>query len=237
MRERDERPPLRRLGAHRHRGPAGVPADPPLPGRDKNQHAFYLCWAPEGRPATMTYFITIAGRRWPVEITFKTGKTPSAGTSPRPGPGTRCAGTRADRPRPAAPPPSRPRSPALTSCPRHRPPPATPRLPSASPPPEPPTCCSTPEPRRCPPAAASPARPASPRSRCPPPRPPASSASPALESRHHQPRLPRIPAPLSAWRRRHQARARWHHTAPAWQPSPPDPRHRRVTPRNRHAYH
>src|SRR5712691_4819072 len=45
-----------------------------FPDRDKNQHAFYLCWAPEGRPATMTYFITIAGRRWPVEITFKTGK-------------------------------------------------------------------------------------------------------------------------------------------------------------------
>jgi DDE family transposase len=35
---------------------------------------FYLCWAPRGRPATMTYFITIAGRRWPVEETFKTGK-------------------------------------------------------------------------------------------------------------------------------------------------------------------
>jgi len=35
---------------------------------------FYLCWAPPGRPATMTYFITIAGRRWPVEETFKTGK-------------------------------------------------------------------------------------------------------------------------------------------------------------------
>ncbi|HXL20542.1 MAG TPA: transposase, partial [Streptosporangiaceae bacterium] len=34
----------------------------------------YLCWAPEDRRATMTYFITIAGRRWPVEITFKTGK-------------------------------------------------------------------------------------------------------------------------------------------------------------------
>ena len=44
------------------------------PDRDKNQYTFYLCWAPEGRPATMTYFITIAGRRWPVEITFKTGK-------------------------------------------------------------------------------------------------------------------------------------------------------------------
>ena len=36
--------------------------------------AFYLCWAPEGTPATLTYFITIAGRRWPVEQTFKTGK-------------------------------------------------------------------------------------------------------------------------------------------------------------------
>ena len=34
----------------------------------------YLCWAPEIRPATMTFFITIAGRRWPVEETFKTGK-------------------------------------------------------------------------------------------------------------------------------------------------------------------
>ncbi len=38
------------------------------------QYTFYLCWAPEDRPATMTYFITIAGRRWPVEETFKTGK-------------------------------------------------------------------------------------------------------------------------------------------------------------------
>jgi SRSO17 transposase len=39
-----------------------------------DSHAFYLCWAPPDRPATMTYFITIAGRRWPVEETFKTGK-------------------------------------------------------------------------------------------------------------------------------------------------------------------
>ena len=37
------------------------------------QYTFYLCWAPSGRPATMTYFITIAGRRWPAEETFKTG--------------------------------------------------------------------------------------------------------------------------------------------------------------------
>jgi SRSO17 transposase len=39
-----------------------------------DQYTFYLCWAPPQRPATMTYFITIAGRRWPVEETFKTGK-------------------------------------------------------------------------------------------------------------------------------------------------------------------
>jgi Transposase DDE domain len=45
-----------------------------LNGREKNQYTFYLCWAPDGRPATMTYFVTIAGRRWPVETTFKTGK-------------------------------------------------------------------------------------------------------------------------------------------------------------------
>src|SRR5260370_32400715 len=25
---------------------------------------FYLCWAPEDQPATMTFFVTIAGRRW-----------------------------------------------------------------------------------------------------------------------------------------------------------------------------
>jgi SRSO17 transposase len=38
------------------------------------QLTFYLCYAPEDRPATLTYFVTIAGRRWPVEETFKTGK-------------------------------------------------------------------------------------------------------------------------------------------------------------------
>ena len=39
-----------------------------------DQLTFYLCYAPQGRSATMTYFIAIAGRRWPVEETFKTGK-------------------------------------------------------------------------------------------------------------------------------------------------------------------
>jgi SRSO17 transposase len=33
--------------------------------REKNPYTFYLCHAPEDRPATMTYFITIAGRRCP----------------------------------------------------------------------------------------------------------------------------------------------------------------------------
>jgi SRSO17 transposase len=35
---------------------------------------YYLCWAPEDQPATMTFFVTIAGRRWACEETFKTGK-------------------------------------------------------------------------------------------------------------------------------------------------------------------
>jgi SRSO17 transposase len=39
-----------------------------------DSYTFYLCWAPPDRPATMTYFITIGGRRWPVETTFETGK-------------------------------------------------------------------------------------------------------------------------------------------------------------------
>ncbi len=39
-----------------------------------DQLTFYLCHAPEGTPATMPFFITIAGRRWPAEETFKTGK-------------------------------------------------------------------------------------------------------------------------------------------------------------------
>ena len=39
-----------------------------LPDRGKNQYTYYLCHAAEGRPATLTYFITIAGSRWPVEV-------------------------------------------------------------------------------------------------------------------------------------------------------------------------
>jgi SRSO17 transposase len=42
--------------------------------RDENQYTYYLCHAAAGSPATMTYFVTIAGRRWPVETSFKSGK-------------------------------------------------------------------------------------------------------------------------------------------------------------------
>jgi SRSO17 transposase len=36
--------------------------------------AFYLCFVPEDRPATLRTLITVAGRRWPVEEDFQTGK-------------------------------------------------------------------------------------------------------------------------------------------------------------------
>ena len=107
MRHRDQRPAQQRLVDDRHRQPGAVPADPPaaLPGQ--GQLTFYLCWAPQDRPATMTYFITIAGRRWPVEETSKRQRTRSAGTSPRSAPGTGCAGTPPWPPSPSsAPPPS-----------------------------------------------------------------------------------------------------------------------------------
>ena len=39
-----------------------------------DQYTLQCSNTPEGRPATLTCFVTIAGRRWPVEETFKTGK-------------------------------------------------------------------------------------------------------------------------------------------------------------------
>ena len=36
--------------------------------------AFYLCFVPEGRPVTLRILVMIAGRRWPVEEDFQTGK-------------------------------------------------------------------------------------------------------------------------------------------------------------------
>ncbi len=113
--------------------------------------AFYLCWSPEGTPATMTYFITIAGRRWPA------GRPPwrSYGTQRS---ATTCAATSPSRtPPPAA---------ATTTASTARTTPAALTCPSRS--------ATGPSP----PAAGSPARPASPRSGSPSPRPPASNAWP-----------------------------------------------------------
>jgi SRSO17 transposase len=42
--------------------------------REKNPYTYYLCRAAPGRPATLKYFVMIAGRRWPVETSFKSGK-------------------------------------------------------------------------------------------------------------------------------------------------------------------
>jgi SRSO17 transposase len=36
--------------------------------------AFYLCFAPDGRPVTLPALIKVAGRRWPVEEDFQVGK-------------------------------------------------------------------------------------------------------------------------------------------------------------------
>jgi SRSO17 transposase len=42
--------------------------------RDSSQYTYHLCHAAPGFPATLAYFVTIASRRWPVETTFRTGK-------------------------------------------------------------------------------------------------------------------------------------------------------------------
>lgn len=42
--------------------------------REENRYTYYLCHAAAGWPATLTYFVSIAGKRWPVECTFKSGK-------------------------------------------------------------------------------------------------------------------------------------------------------------------
>ena len=135
---------------------------------------FYLCWAPEDQPATMTSYVTIAGRRWPCEETFKTGRTHSAGTSPRCAPGMRSAGTP-----PWPPSPSSVMSPSATDCaatspswPR-QPPAATTTLPATATGARPTTLtwASRSATRPSPPGPGSPARPVSAPSGSPSPRP------------------------------------------------------------------
>ena len=150
-----------------------------------DSYTFYLCWAPPDRPATMTYFITIAGRRRPVETTFRRARTCSAGTKPRPVPGTGSAGTPPWPPSPnSAPPPSATRSPPASPCqPTPTPTPTTARR---TPAPRPattatatatarsatPTCRSPSATRPYRSAPPNPAHPRSARSNCPSPKPP-----------------------------------------------------------------
>lgn len=42
--------------------------------RDKNQYTFYLCHAAAGWPPSLGYFVSVAGKRWPAESSFKSGK-------------------------------------------------------------------------------------------------------------------------------------------------------------------
>jgi hypothetical protein len=56
-----------------HRQPAARPAHPP-PALRPGRPGLLPVLGAAGHPATMTFFITIAGRRWPAEETFKTGK-------------------------------------------------------------------------------------------------------------------------------------------------------------------
>ena len=153
-----------------------------------DSYTFYLCWAPPGRRATMTYFITIAGRRWPVEETFKTGKdvfgwdqtqartwhgtcrhTALAALAQLRAAAIRNATHRQHRPARR----QRHRRASTRRTPARRPAMATAMTRSATP-----TCRSpsaTPPSR---PAAASPAHPRSPRSSCPSPKPPGWPTSP-----------------------------------------------------------
>ncbi len=41
---------------------------------DPTDVAFFYCWVPTGRPATLPILVAIAGRRWPVEEDFQIGK-------------------------------------------------------------------------------------------------------------------------------------------------------------------
>ena len=194
----DERPALRGLGAARHRGPAGVPADPPPAGPGEEPvHVLPVLRA--GRPARDHDLFHHHRRPQMASRNNFQDREGRLRLGPVPGPdlGRALPAHRPDRPRPA-------RTAAIQAAlagrrvlPAAAPARQKPRLPSASRRPAPLTCRSTPETRRCPPRAGQP---------CPPGIPPiALSAAetaridaprPRLESRPDQPRPPRLPSPL-----------------------------------------
>jgi hypothetical protein len=71
LRRRVQGAPALRLGAHRHRGPGALPADPPLPRpceKGQLEQAFFRCWSP--RPVTLPELVAVAGARWGIEDCF-----------------------------------------------------------------------------------------------------------------------------------------------------------------------
>ena len=136
----------------------------------------------------MTYFITIAGRRWPVEVTFKTGKDTLGWDTSQARTYDEYLLDTADCRR-SGPPPSAPPSLAPPFAV------AGGDLAAAARPPSGPRPADLHRQRAAARPRLSPARPASPRSGCPPPCPPL-PPRPRPESRAHQPRPPRLPSPL-----------------------------------------
>ena len=179
-----------------------------------DQLTFYLCWTPPGRPATMTSFITIAGRRGPGRGNVQDRKG-RARLGPDPGPhlGRDLPAHRPGRSPSSGPPPSAAHSPPASPCP---PPPAalvtTAARRAAMTRSAMPTCRSR--------SATPPSRPAAGQP-CPPGIAPirlsiAETARLASLAAHYTAGLitrARLAFTLrwSLLRRRHQATARWHH--------------------------
>ena len=170
VRERVQGAPVRGLGPGRRRRPAAPPADPP-PALPAGQPDVYLCWAPGDQPATMTFFITIAERRWPCEEKVQDRKgRPGLGPGPGPDLGRDLSAHRPGRARPA-PRCRHPQRPVRRHHPpatRHRAGAREKRRRSATL-----TWASPSATRPSPPGPGSPARPASAPSSSPSPRPPA----------------------------------------------------------------
>ncbi|MEV5944005.1 transposase [Streptomyces sp. NPDC051994] len=67
-------PSLLQLGLDRHRPPAPMAAHPPLHHRP-GEIAYFYAYAPEGHPCPLTDLVKIAGMRWKVEDDFQDSKS------------------------------------------------------------------------------------------------------------------------------------------------------------------
>ena len=190
---------------------------------DPDDLAFFDRHVPAGRPVTLAILVKVAGKRWPVEVTFKTGKdtlgwdTSQARTYDAICRHTaltalaqiRTAAIRAALSGAVFPAVAGQDAPAAAGQATVRA--ADLQIYTGSAP--------------LPAHAGQPCPPASPRSGCPPPRPPASTASPATgkPGSSASPASPSISAGHAGGDATRHAPAGTT-TAPAWQPSPPEPR-------------